>query len=154
MAILKLSPAKFMSLIHLHTHKVATTHIAAISRRLGVISASLQLQRSNMNGRTSKKTSILSLPLAPSLPEFLTPDPAFPSVEALLSLSSYSSEHAKSESKPSLLRRSRQVKAHFCYTTPLPLTFVSNQFGAAVVLPLRRPYSLMPSNLRKSSQEK
>ncbi|CAD6587194.1 MAG: hypothetical protein CYPHOPRED_003833, partial [Cyphobasidiales sp. Tagirdzhanova-0007] len=78
---------------------------------------------------TSGKTSILSLPLAPSLPEFLTPDPAVPSVESLFSLSSYSSQNATGEAntgyrpKPSLLRRSRQIKAHFCFTTPLPLTF-------------------------------
>lgn len=81
-----------------------------------------------------QQASILNLPLAPSLPEYLTPDAVVPSVSSLLSLSSYSSQNATPESsevgskdykaRPSMLRRSRPVKgAHFSYVTPLPLTF-------------------------------
>jgi len=90
-----------------------------------------------------EKTSILGLPLAPSLPEYLTPDPAVPTVSALLSLSTYDSEHPPATDdpskdgyvpKPTILRRSRPVhNSHFSYTTPLPLSF---------------PYAVKPHQVR------
>lgn len=90
-----------------------------------------------MNGHSSTsagKKSILALPLAKSLPEYLTPDPLVPSVASVLKLSSYDSENLPAGAddptnpnyipKPSNLRRSRQVAhAHFSYTTPLPVSF-------------------------------
>lgn len=87
-----------------------------------------------MNGHSSGKKSILALPLAKSLPEYLTPDPLIPSVSALQAVHAYDSENLpegaddpKSPNyipKPSNLRRSRQVAhAHFSYVTPLPISF-------------------------------
>lgn len=68
----------------------------------------------------SKKIS--SLPLAKSLPSFLTPDAATPDVHSLLHLSDFKTGQT---SLPSNLRRSRQVRggAHFSYVTPLPTRF-------------------------------
>lgn len=90
------------------------------------------------------KVSILNLPIAPSLPHFLTPDPAVPSVKQLLALSEYDSQHPPKSDKPgqdgykprpTILRRSRQVKeAHFSYVTPLPLSF---------------PYAVRPGQVKR-----
>ena len=85
------------------------------------------------NGSSSKKTSILGLPLAPSLPEYLSADPAVPSTSALFHLSEYDSQWPPESDdpkkpgyapKPTILRRSRPVhRSHFSYVTPLPLSF-------------------------------
>lgn len=96
------------------------------------------------NGSSSgKKTSILGLPLAPSLPEFLSADPAVPSASALFHLSEYDSRDPPQPDdpkqpdyrpKPTILRRSRPVhRSHFSYVTPLPLSF---------------PYAVKPHQVR------
>lgn len=91
-----------------------------------------------MNGHTATapggKKSILALPLAKSLPEYLTPDPLIPSVSALQAVHAYDSENLREGAedttssnyipKPSNLRRSRQIAhSHFSYVTPLPVSF-------------------------------
>ncbi|KAG0141446.1 hypothetical protein CROQUDRAFT_51694 [Cronartium quercuum f. sp. fusiforme G11] len=69
-----------------------------------------------MPGSTRSSTSILGLPLALSPIHFLQPDLLLPSTSVLFELS-------KTNSKPSILRRSRPVKGAFSFVTPLPKAF-------------------------------
>jgi hypothetical protein len=70
----------------------------------------------------SRKQPLLSLPLAPSLPHYLTPDAVMPTAQALLHLCRYSGKEG--EPMPSMLRRSRQIAhAHFAFVSPMPVEF-------------------------------
>ncbi|KAM0752327.1 UPF0061-domain-containing protein [Meredithblackwellia eburnea MCA 4105] len=92
-----------------------------------------------MTSTTTKKTSILALPISPAAPPYhLPPDPLFPTPASLLSLSHYEPpEELKSNqggpitlregdpTPPSMLRRARIIRngGAFTYTSPLPLEF-------------------------------
>jgi hypothetical protein len=68
------------------------------------------------------KVPLLSLPVAPTLPQSLTSDAIIKSPQALFSLSKYSGKDG--EPMPSMLRRSRQIAhAHFSYVSPMPTSF-------------------------------
>lgn len=123
--------------------------------RLRLLSSTLSCSSRSMSSSTfsatagngnsaGKKSSILGLPLAPSVPEFLSADPAVPSASSLFHLSEYDSQeppasddpkHPGYSPKPTILRRSRPVhRSHFSYVTPLPVSF---------------PYAVKPHQVRR-----
>ena len=78
---------------------------------------------------THPKLPLLSLPLAKSLPQspLLTADSIVPTARDLFQLSKWTAPAKDAEpssvGRPSFLRRSRPVKAHYAYVTPLPVGF-------------------------------